>query len=160
MAEIVAIEAGSDRELALRRRLDATPTALWRCWTEPELIKQWFCPPPWRVTQARMDVRPGGESFVVMTGPNGEEAENPGVFLEVDLHRRLVFTDAYVRAWQPSDKPFMTAILTFEPVGPGTLYTARAMHWSVPDRNQHEMMGFHEGWGRATEQLEAVAQGL
>jgi uncharacterized protein YndB with AHSA1/START domain len=50
----------------------------------------------------------------------------------------------------------MTTILTFEPAGEGTLYTALVRHWTVEDRQAHESMGFHEGWGKATDQLEAL----
>ncbi|HZV67852.1 MAG TPA: SRPBCC domain-containing protein [Telluria sp.] len=47
----------------------------------------------------------------------------------------------------------MTAILTFEDEGGKTRYTARALHWTVADREAHEKMGFHEGWGTVTDQL-------
>ena len=45
----------------------------------------------------------------------------------------------------------MTGILTFEDAGTGkTKYTARVRHWTVADREAHEKMGFHQGWGIAT----------
>jgi uncharacterized protein YndB with AHSA1/START domain len=51
----------------------------------------------------------------------------------------------------------MTVILTFEDAGPGkTRYTARVRHWTVADREAHEKMGFHQGWGQATSQLEEL----
>ena len=50
----------------------------------------------------------------------------------------------------------MTAVLTFEPEGEGTRYTARVRHWSESDREAHEEMGFHDGWGAATDQLVAA----
>ena len=34
-------------ELTLTRLIAAPRAAVWRCWTEPELIKQWFTPRPW-----------------------------------------------------------------------------------------------------------------
>lgn len=58
--------------LTLDRVLDASVAKLWRCWTEPELLKQWFCPKPWYVSEARMDLRPGGEFYTLMNGPDGE----------------------------------------------------------------------------------------
>jgi uncharacterized protein YndB with AHSA1/START domain len=85
---------------------------------------------------------------------------NRGVFLEVAPNERLVFTDAYASAWEPSPKPFMTVILTFEDEGSGTRYTARVRHWTAADREAHEKMGFHEGWGRATDQLAMLAASL
>lgn len=55
----------------------------------------------------------------------------------------------------------MTAIITFEDVGGGkTKYTARARHGTVADREQHEKMGFHEGWGICADQLAEVAAKL
>lgn len=82
---------------------------------------------------------------------------NRGVYLDVVPNERLVFTDAYVRAWEPSEKPFMTGILTFERTPEGkTKYTARVRHWTTEDREAHEKMGFHPGWDIATDQLEAL----
>lgn len=151
--------AASDRDLVLERILNAPREKLYRCWTEPALITQWFTPPPYTTPRAEVDVRPGGASLIIMRGPDGQEFPNHGVYLEVVPNARLVVTDAYTRAWEPSEKPFMTLILTFEDAGEGkTRYTARARHWTAADREAHEKMGFHEGWGTATAQLEALAR--
>ncbi len=141
------------RELVLIRTIDAPPEKLFRAWTEPELLMQWFVPRPWTVASAEMDVRPGGSSVIVMRSPEGEEFPNRGVYLEVVKNKRLVFTDAFTKAWEPSEKAFMTGIITFEPNGARTKYVARVLHWSEADRQAHEDMGFHKGWGLATDQL-------
>jgi uncharacterized protein YndB with AHSA1/START domain len=61
-------------------------------------------------------------------------------------------------AWEPSEKPFFTCVLTFEDAGKGkTKYTARALHWTKEDCNAHDKMGFHQGWALCTDQLEEVA---
>ena len=148
------------RELLLTRLIDAPPASVFRCWTEPELIVQWFTPPPWKTIHAEIDLRAGGASLIVMQGPDGTEMPNHGVYLEVVRHERLVFTDAYSAGWVPADKPFFTGILTFADEGGKTRYTARARHWTVQDCDQHEKMGFHEGWGIATDQLAALAARL
>jgi uncharacterized protein YndB with AHSA1/START domain len=151
----------TQQDLVLDRILDAPSTSIWRCWTEPELLKQWFCPKPWFVSDVRMDLRPGGEFYTVMNGPEGERFENPGVLLEIAEGERLVFTDAFVPGWRPNGKPFMVAEVRFEDAGNGqTRYTARAMHWNAETRKEHEEMGFHEGWGKAADQLEALARSL
>lgn len=149
-----------ERELTLTRIIDATPDKLFRAWTEPDLIVQWFTPPPYKTIAAEVDLRAGGSSLVVMQAPDGTEIPNRGVYLEVVKNERLVFTDAYISAWVPSEKPFMTGILTFEEYEGKTKYTARVMHWTVADREAHEKMGFHEGWGIATDQLEALVAKL
>ena len=150
----------ADRELVLERLLDAPRDKLFRCWTEAELITQWFTPPPWTTPFAQIDLRPGGANLILMRGPDGTEMPNRGVYLEVVPNERLVFTDAFVRAWEPSEKPFFTCVLTFEDEGGKTRYTARARHWTVTDKEAHEQMGFHQGWGVATDQLEALAKTL
>ncbi|MDR6289962.1 MULTISPECIES: SRPBCC family protein [Inquilinus] len=150
----------SDRELILTRLIDAPRETLYRAWTEPELMKQWFAPLPWTTPVIETDVRPGGSSLIVMRGPDGTEFPNPGVYLEVVKNERLVFTDAYTKAWEPSEKPFFTGIITFEDEGGKTRYTARALHWTVADREAHEKMGFHEGWGQCADQLAALVAKL
>lgn len=154
MTEQAQAAPGADRELVLTRIIDAPPERLFRAWTEPALIVQWFAPRPWTVALAETDPRPGGSSRIVMRSPEGLEFPNCGVYLEVVENERLVFTDAYTSAWEPAEKPFMTGILTFERLGGNkTQYTARVRHWTVADRETHEKMGFHEGWSQATDQL-------
>jgi uncharacterized protein YndB with AHSA1/START domain len=147
-------------ELSLTRLIDAPRDKLYRCWTEPELIKQWFTPRPWTTPVVETDVRPGGKSYMVFRGPEGQEFPNRGVYLEVIPNERIVFTDAYTEAWVPSAKPFMTGAITFADEGGKTRYTAVVRHWTAEDRAQHEAMGFHDGWGKATDQLEALARTL
>jgi uncharacterized protein YndB with AHSA1/START domain len=154
-------ETDDARDLLFSRDLDAPRDKVWRCWTEPELMKRWFTPSPWTTVHAEADLRVGGGSTVVMRGPDGEEHVHRGVYLEVVPGERLVFTDAFRSAWEPSDKPFMTGVVTLEDAGPGrTRYTARIRHWSMADREAHEGMGFHAGWGKAAEQLEAAARSI
>jgi uncharacterized protein YndB with AHSA1/START domain len=150
----------SDRELVLTRLINAPRAKVYRAWTEPELLKQWFAPLPYTTPVAELDVRPGGANLIVMRDPQGNDLPNSGVYLEVVKNERLVFTDAYTKAWEPSKKPFMTVILTFEDEGGKTRYTARVRHWTVADREAHEKMGFHKGWGQCADQLEALVAKL
>jgi uncharacterized protein YndB with AHSA1/START domain len=146
----------ADRELTLTRLIDAPREKLYRAWTDPTLLKQWFAPLPYTTPVAELDVRPGGSAFIVMRGPDGKDLPNHGVYLEVVPNQRLVSTDAYTKAWEPSEKPFMTLILTFEDEGGKTRYTARVHHWTVADCEAHEKMGFHQGWGICADQLTAL----
>jgi uncharacterized protein YndB with AHSA1/START domain len=160
MAKAHDIEPESDRELVLSRIIPAPREKLYRAWTEPELLKQWFAPAPYTTPVAELDVRPGGSTRIVMRDPDGNDMPSSGVFLEVVPNRLLVFTDSFTRAWEPAEKPFMTAIIRFEDAPGGTRYTARVLHGSVEDRKTHEEMGFHAGWGQCTDQLAALAAKL
>ena len=121
-------------ELVLTRLIAVPRDKLFRCWTEPALITQWFTPPPWKTIAAEVDLRAGGSNLITMQGPDGTQMPNRGVYLEVVRNERLVFTDAYTSAWVPSGKAFFTGILTFEDEAGGTRYTARARHWSMSPR--------------------------
>ena len=111
----------ANNDLVLTRVMDVPREKLFRCWTEPELMKQWFAPRPWTTPQVEVDLRPGGNSLVVMRSPEGQDYPNPGVYLEVMKNEKIVFTDAYTKAWEPAAKPFFTAIVTFEDLGGGAI---------------------------------------
>lgn len=147
-------QSEAQNELVLTRTFDAPPEKVYRAWTEPELMKQWFVPRPWSIASVELDSRPGGRCDVTMRDPEGNEYPNPGVYLELVPGRKLVFTDAFTEGWLPHGKPFMVAEVTFEPTADGkTIYTARARHWSAESKEEHEKMGFHEGWGQCADQL-------
>jgi uncharacterized protein YndB with AHSA1/START domain len=154
------ITSAEGRDLILSRIIDAPQEKVFKAWTDPALLKQWFAPRPWTTPIVETDVRVGGSSCVVMRGPDGNEFPNRGVYLEVVKNELLVFTDAFAKAWEPSEKPFMTVVLTFEDQGGKTKYTARVRHWTLADREAHEKMGFHQGWAMCAEQLAALVENL
>jgi uncharacterized protein YndB with AHSA1/START domain len=121
---------------------------------------QWFAPKPWTTPTVEIDVRTGGSSLIVMRSSDGKDFPNRGVYLEVVKNQRLIFTDAFTAAWELSQKPFMTVVLSFEDLGGKTKYTARVRHWTDADRGSHEKMGFHGGWAMCTEQLAEVVAKL
>ncbi len=141
-------------DLVLHRIIDAPPEKVYRAYTDPKILAQWFAPKPWSISDAVVEPRAGGRFNFVMHGPNGERFPNSGIFLEVIPNRRLISTDALTREWKPAGAPFMVSRIELEPTDDGkTRYTATASHWSEASMKQHEQMGFHEGWGTVAGQL-------
>ncbi len=147
-----------DLDLVLSRYVPVSPEKVWRAWTTPALLEQWFCPKPWRAGDFEIDLRPGGAFNCTMYGPAGEVMPNRGCFLEVVPGRRMVTTDALHAGYRPSGSAFMSAIWSCEPEGEGTRYVAIAIHGNPETRKQHLDMGFHEGWGAAADQLVELMQ--
>ncbi|HDT6544315.1 TPA: SRPBCC family protein [Kluyvera ascorbata] len=153
--------ATDTRDLSISRLLNAPRALLWRAWTDPELLSQWWCPKPWTTEVLAFDLRPGGEFHTLMRGPDGESSDNPGCFLEIVPQERLVMTTMLTADWRPATTPFaMTVIVTFADEGSGCRYTARVLHPDDATREQHEQMGFYEGWNIVMTQLEAFANTL
>ncbi len=153
--------ATSPFTLTLERTLAAPRNAIWQCWTQAALMPTWFCPKPWYVKDVALDLRTGGASSMTMCGPNGESHLNQFVYLALEEGRRIVFTDAFTSAWIPSGKAFMVGEIMLADAPNGqTHYIARVHHWNEADMTEHMKMGFHEGWGIAADQLEALAKTL
>jgi len=148
-------------DLVLERIVDITPEEVWRAWTTPELLKEWFTPAPWQTVECQMDLRPGGLFRTVMRSPEGKDFPNVGSFLEVVPNRRLVWTNtlepdyrpAQLSAEHPCDSFFFCAILEFKPQGTGTRYTALVRHGDPESCRKHREMGFEAGWSAVLDQL-------
>jgi uncharacterized protein YndB with AHSA1/START domain len=154
-------------DLVLERVVPVPRERVWAAWTTPEQIKQWFTPAPWSTVDCEIDLRPGGIFRTVMRSPEGQEFPNVGCYLEILPNEKLVWTNVLAPGFRPitvsspagdcSDLLF-TAVITLEPHPNGTKYTALVLHKDEADRKQHDEIGFQEGWGKALDQLVALAQ--
>ena len=147
-------------DLVLEREIDVPQSLVWAAWTMPEHVSKWFTPASWTVADCEIDLRPGGIFRTIMRSPDGAELLNVGCYLEVVPNERLIWTDALLPDYRPSVNPFFTAIVTLEPRGNGTRYTAMALHRDEAGRKRHEDLGFHNSWGKALDRLEAHAKNM
>jgi len=147
-------------DLVLERVIDVPRPLVWRAWTQPEHMVKWFCPLPWKTTHAQVDLQPGGIFQTTMQGPDGPGFTNTGCILQAVDNELLAWTGVMGPGFRPQAKelfaavPFMmSAIIALEDTDHGTKYTAIARHGDVAARQAHEQMGFHDGWGKALDQL-------
>jgi uncharacterized protein YndB with AHSA1/START domain len=156
-------------DLILERIIAIKPELVWRCWTEPELLVQWFCPRPWQTIACEIDLIPGGQFKTTMQGPEGQTIPNCGTFLEIIPNRKLVWTSALLPGFRPHPKIVgeanfaefvFSAMIVLEPHPTGCKYTAIVIHPDEESCNKHQAMGFHQGWSIALDQLIAVAHSL
>lgn len=149
-------------DLILTRDLKAPRAKLWRAWTEPELLQQWWAPKPWQTEVVALDARPMGAFHLVMKGPEGEEFSSPGSFLHIERERTLVWTSALESGWRPVAEPGfpMTVTISMHDHDGGTRYTAHVLHATLEQVQRHKEMGFFDGWNTCITQLDALARTL
>lgn len=83
----------SNTEIRLTRVFNGPPARVYRAWTEPKLLTKWMNPPSCQMTDASVDVRPGGRLVYTYKTPHGE-MQQEGEYLEVVPEQKLVFTEA------------------------------------------------------------------
>jgi uncharacterized protein YndB with AHSA1/START domain len=151
-----------DLEFEAKTKLNSKQ--IWQGWTNPDTLKKWFCPRPWRVTDCKIDLRPGGGFYTFMQGPGPDQNEikvpNHGCYLEVIPETRLTWTNLMTEDFQPrliESKGFaMVATIDISKVNNNGIYRAIVRHADEKGKNQHAQMGFNEGWGLALKQLEQL----
>jgi uncharacterized protein YndB with AHSA1/START domain len=161
-------QADSKLDLGFARIVDVPRSLVWRAWTEPELLKPWFCPLPWITIDCEIDLRPGGIFRTTMQSPEGQEFPNSGCYLEIIPQTKLVWTNALLPGFRPSlpaatcgsdDANFMfTAMIELADHAGGTRYSATVIHADEAGCKKHAEMGFEGGWGKALDQLVALVR--
>ncbi|MEX5633701.1 SRPBCC domain-containing protein [Parafrankia sp. FMc2] len=151
----------ADLDLCLERLIRAPRAVVWRAWTDPASLEQWWLPAPTQCRVDRLEMRPGG-AFVTRLSDDGT-AFSPHLdacFLVVDDLERIVFTNALDSAWRPAapEPVSMTAEITFRDHPDGTDYRVVVRHGDPAARARHEDLGFQAGWGAVTAQLAGFAE--
>ena len=150
-----------DLDLTLRRVIRAPRAAVWRAWTNPSQLEQWWVPAPAVARVDRLEARPGG-AFVTRISDDGVEfgPHMDASFLVVDDRERLVFTNAVDSRWRPTrpDPIAMVAEIVLRDHPDGTDYRVVVRHGDPAARARHEELGFFDGWGAVTGQLAAFVE--
>jgi len=129
-----------EHELVLTRLIDAPREKLFRCWTEPQLLKQWFAPAPYTTPVAEVDLRAGGRyriaSPVIGMAVSGEYTTvRPHDLLEFGWH------------WDGEDVTSSVTV-TLTPNGDGT--TLVVDHDGLADS---EVENHAKGWSDCLDRL-------
>ena len=151
-----------DLDLTLQRVIRAPRAVVWRAWTDPSQLEQWWVPAPAVARVDRLEAQPGG-AFVTRISDDGVEfgPHMDAAFLVVDDRERLVFTNAVDSRWRPTrpDPIAMVAEIVLRDHPDGTDYQVVVRHGDPAARARHEELGFFDGWGAVTGQLAAFVEG-
>ncbi|KYC35279.1 hypothetical protein WA1_08995 [Scytonema hofmannii PCC 7110] len=148
----------TELEIKIVRMFKAPRELVFRVWTEPKHIEQWWGPKGFTTRVTEMDFRPGGQWRYVMVGPDGKEYPSKGVFREIVPPERIVASDEFDEGFeQVMNMELPQGIVTtaiFEELDGQTKLTLQILHASEGDRRKHEEMGVVDGWSSTFDSLD------
>lgn len=107
-----------DREIRLTRVFNTPKEDVFRAWTDPDRVVQWWGPDGFSTATESMDMRPGGVWRFVMHGPGGDYS-NVIVYRDINPPDRL----AYIHGGGSDDPHAFEVTVDFESAGAGTRVT-------------------------------------
>src|SRR5687768_16978791 len=109
--------ATATRPFTISRIIDAPRERVWQAWTEAERLKQWWGPKGFRVTQLKLDLRPGGKMHYCLRMPDGNDLWGRFVYREIVKPERLVWINSF------SDKDGGLSTHPMSPTWPREMHT-------------------------------------
>jgi uncharacterized protein YndB with AHSA1/START domain len=141
----------SDREIVMTRVFDAPRHLVFEAWTKPEHVARWW---GWRGSTLpvnELDLRAGGVWRRILRTADGKEYAFKGVFREVAMPERLVYTECYD---EPSvGSPEWITTVTFEEQNGKTKWTSTLLHKSKEARDGHLKAGMEAGAAHSLDRL-------
>ncbi len=141
------------------RVFDAPRELVFRAWTDPEQLAQWWGPHGFTNPVCETDPRPGGLWRIDMQGLDGTIYPNKGQYLEVVKPERIVYTDVVdegAEAWGDTPPPSALHTVTFANEGGKTRITTVTRLGSVAARDAMVEMGAIAGWTQSLDRLESL----
>jgi uncharacterized protein YndB with AHSA1/START domain len=124
----------ADREIVITRTFDAPRELVWKAWTNPKHLVNWWGPNGFTATIEKMDVRVGGVWKHVMHGPDGTDYPNKCTFTAIVKPERIEFSHGGGRKGDPAAQ--FDATWTFEALGKQTKVTMLLLFPSAADRDR------------------------
>jgi uncharacterized protein YndB with AHSA1/START domain len=141
--------------VALTRVFDAPRALVWRAWTDPKMMAQWFGPRGFTSSVPQLEPRVGGALRIVMHGPDGNDYPMKGVFREVVPPEKLVFTNIAIDEDGKHLLEGETTVILSEQNGKTTLTLTTHAVGRVPIAAQM-LAGMEAGWTQSIDKLQEL----
>lgn len=141
------------RELTITRTFDAPRELVFRAWTDPNRMAQWWGPKYFTNPVCELDVRPGGAILIHMQGPDGTVYPMKGVFEEVVEKERLVFASSALEAEEGDALLEVLTTVTFAEQEGKTKLTMHAVVTKAAPGAEGALKGMEEGWNQSLDKL-------
>lgn len=146
--------ANEKNEVLITRIINAPRELVYKAWTKPEHLMQWYAPTGCTIRFAILDIRKGGTYHSCITIPGGKECWCVGEYLEIIPNEKIVQTMAVgdekgnrisaIDAGMDKDWPDETTLtVTFEDAPEGK--TKITLHQTV-NEDLAKRTGAHPSW--------------
>ena len=148
------------KKITVSRDYTAPVEKVWRCWTEKELLDQWWAPRPWKSKTKTMEFRVGGLWLYAMVGPGGEKHWARADYLGIEPYKCFSLQDSFCdeNGVINNRLPGLHWTIQFSPVSAGTRVAAEINFSSGQDLKTILEMGFQEGFTAGLNNLEELLE--
>lgn len=146
------------RTLVITRTLKAPRELVWKMFSDPYHLAQWWGPKGYTNRVEKLDFRTGGKWLHVMIGADGKELPTDNDIVEVTPPRRIVFRNAPAdpKIFGDNPPPGFTKTLTFDEVEGGTLLRLVCTFDKPEHKDAVTRRGFSQGTNESFDKLEAL----
>ena len=160
-------ERNNLEEFVITRVFDAPRDLVWKAFTEPQRMKEWWGPKGVTIIESKMDLRPGRSYHYAMRTPDGNTIWGKFVYREITPPSRMVFVSSFSdeaggvtrHPMAPNWPLEMLSTFLFEEESGKTRFTVR---WSPLNATEEERAAFvaghasmQQGWGGTLDKLAA-----
>ncbi|MFZ4545236.1 MAG: SRPBCC family protein [Saprospiraceae bacterium] len=158
--QLEVVKDVANKQLRLKRSFNAPREAVWRAWTEPALLEQWWAPKPWKAVSKSMDFREGGSWLYCMTGPEGEAHWAVQNYISIKPIDTYTLVDAFCDEEGNINPDFPSSHITnvFESTDGGTRVSMTVNFEKESDITTMIEMGFEAGFTMALKNLDELLE--
>jgi uncharacterized protein YndB with AHSA1/START domain len=156
-------KSASERGFTILRTFNAPAPAVYRLWTDPVLVAQWWGIRDCTIPSCELDVRVGGHWRIDMLTASGKLYRNQGVYRHVLENRYLEYTDVpdpELSEWAGSPPGLGVHAVSFEAEDDVTHVTFGVTVASPLDRSRLLALGMRRGWMQSFDRLAVVLESL
>lgn len=153
------MQAEADRSFAIERTFNAPVERVFRLWTDPLLVAQWWGIKDCTIPHCVLDVSVGGRWRIDMRTLSGALYRNQGRYLEIVENQWLSYSDEpdpEIREWAGKPPGQSRHTVTFTPDGSGTHVRFEVTLASAADRERLLALGMRGGWTQSFDRLEEL----
>jgi uncharacterized protein YndB with AHSA1/START domain len=143
--------------VVITRVFDAPRALVWRAWTDPKIVGQWFGPRGFTASVPALDAHVGGALHIVMHGPDGNDYPMKGVFTEVKAPERLVFSNIAIDNDGNHLLEGETTVTLTEQGGKTTMHLRSYAAGRVPIAPQM-LAGMEAGWTQSIDKMQELVE--